>query len=101
MASASNRQALPATSMSALRLLGAELRGALGDQRAALADEPAALLADADDHLAALAERVRQRALVGHGHRLRAGAVTHSEVRRRALARVPRLHLAGELVDLA
>src|SRR4051812_36073851 len=101
MARASNRQALPATNMSALRLLGAELRGALGDQRAVLADEPAALLADAHDHLAALAKRVRQCALVGDGHGPRPGAVTYPEVRRGALARVTRLDLAGELVDLA
>src|SRR4051794_34367773 len=100
IARAINRQALPAISMSALRLLGAELRRALRDQRAVLADEPAALLAHAHDHLAALAERIRQRAVVGDRDGLRAGAITYPEVRRRALSRVTGLDLAGELVDL-
>src|SRR5215211_8113896 len=99
------RQALPAISTgpppSGLLLLGGELRGALRDQRALLADEAVALAADADDHLAALAERIRQRALVGDRDRALAGPVAHPEVRGRALARVAGLDLAGELVDLA
>src|SRR5687767_864784 len=105
VASTRIRQALPAISTgqpsSGLVLLGGELRGALRDQRALLAHEAVALAADADDHLATLAERIRQRALVRNGHRALAGTVAHPEVRGRALARVAGLDLAGELVDLA
>src|SRR4051794_1719246 len=105
VASTSIRQALPAISTgppsSGLVLLGGELRRALRDQRSLLPDEPLALAADADDHLAALAERVGQRPVVGDRHRALPGAIAHPEVRRRALAGIPRLDLAGELVDLA
>src|SRR6476646_4566151 len=100
VARARNRQALPAINISALRLLGAELRGALGDQRAALADEPAALLAHAHDHLSPLPERVRERALVRDGHGLGSGPVTYPEVRRGPFARVTRHDRSRERVDL-
>src|SRR5215208_3678045 len=99
------RQALPAISTGAppsgLVLLGGELRRALRDQRAPLTDEPVALPAHADDHLAALPEGIWERPLVGDGHGALAGPVAYPEVRRRALAGVARLDLARELVDLA
>src|SRR4051794_20138390 len=97
------RHALPATSTSglALRLRGRELRGALRDQRVLLADEHAALLAHVDDHLATAAEGVGQLAVVAHGDRRGPGPVTHPEVGDGALARIPRDHLAGELIALA
>src|ERR687894_3253393 len=79
-----------------------ELRRALRDERVALAHERRALLAHRDDDLAALAEGVRQRAAVGHGHRGRAVAVANAEVdavARRAHGAV--LDLAGELVGHA
>src|SRR3954463_12619609 len=101
VASARIRQALPATSTSGLRLIGSELRGALRDQRVLLADVGVALLAHVDDHLAPLAERVGERALVGPGHGARAGAVAYPEVRHGSVPGVPRLDLAGELVHLA
>src|SRR5215218_6476826 len=99
------RQALPAISTGAppsgLVLLGGELRRALRDQRALLAHEAVALPADADDDLAPFPERVGQRPVVGDGHGALAGAIAHAEVGRGSLARVARLDLARELVDLA
>src|SRR4051812_41411173 len=99
------RQALPAISTGAprsgLALLGGELRRTLRDQGALLAHEAVALPAHADDHLAALAERIRERALIRHRHRAPAGAVAHPEVRGRALVGVARLDLARQLVDLS
>src|SRR5215208_1227893 len=99
------RQALPAISTGApssrLVRLGGELRRALRDQRSLLADEGVALAAHAHDHLAPLPERIGKRPLVGDGHGPLAGAVANPEVRRRALAGVAGLDLAGELVDLA
>src|SRR3954464_505288 len=61
-----------------------ELRGALRDQRVALADERAALELAVDDHLAALAERIGDDAGVGDGHGCAAVAVADRE--REALA---------------
>lgn len=56
-----------------------KLRGALRDERIAVADELRAVFADGDDDLAALTERVRNLAGVGHRHRLRAVAITDSK----------------------
>src|SRR3954465_12012944 len=89
------RQALPATSTSGLRLVGGELRRALGDQRVLLAHVPVALLAHVDDHLAPLAEGIGERPLVGHRHRPLAAPIAYPEVRDRPVARVPRLDLPG------
>src|SRR4051794_29362590 len=88
MPSARIRQARPrtATAGSALLLGLGELRRALGDQRVLLPDEHGALLADVDDDLAALAERVGHRALVAHGHRAGPVPVAHPEQQCRALA---------------
>src|SRR4051812_8374780 len=90
------------TSASGRRRFGLELRGTLGDQRVLLANPPVALLGDGDDDLAALAERVRDRAAVGDRHGLVALAVAHAEdVDRAALDPRPLGHLARQLVGLA
>src|ERR671916_299709 len=77
------RQALPtvsiADSLSLLLLLGGELRRALGDQRIVLADEGVTLAANVDDHLAALAEGIGNRPVVGDRHGLAARTILHAE----------------------
>src|SRR3954468_8060698 len=94
------RQAAPTSGMSR-RAAGAvvlELRGALGHERVALADEGAVLELARDDHLAPVAERVRDRARVADRHGLRALAVLNLEEQRGALVADRAGHdLAGHL----
>ena len=101
--SARIRQAWPtAQHRQVVLLLGRELRRALRHQRVLLADEHVALLADVDDDLAPLAERVGQRAGVADGHRGRAVAVADPEVQVVPVAAdEPGDDLAGQLVGPA
>src|SRR4051812_37228058 len=95
--------ARPRTAISrALLLVLGELRRALRDERVALAHEGAVgALADRDDDLAALAERVRDGALVAHRDGRRAGALAHAErVDVAAVDVGPLLDLPGQLVAL-
>src|SRR5829696_3907185 len=95
------RQALPTPATSgALGVLG-ELGRALGDERVALGNEGASSELALDDHLAAVAERVRHHAAVDHGDGLGAVTVADPEAQRIALALDRPVHyLARQLVGL-
>src|SRR3712207_5292957 len=72
--------------------LGLELRGALRDQRVLHAHERPTLLADVDHDLSPLAERVRDRALVGDRDRAAALAVLDAEAVDRKSTRLNSSH---------
>src|SRR3954471_22917589 len=99
MQSARTMQPEPRLSTRSGLLLGRELRGALRHQGVVLADERRALLADVDDDLAPVAERVRQRTLVGDGDGDAPLAVAHPEgVGGAAAGDRAGLDLSGQLV---
>src|SRR4051794_26384137 len=99
--SAKIRQARPRIGMSGLGAGGLELGRALRDERVALADEGAALLAHVHDDLAPGAEGVGDGADVAHRHRGRPAAVADAEVESGAGAMDrPGHDLPGQLVGL-
>src|SRR4051794_14677385 len=99
MQSARTRQPDPRLSTGSGLLLGRELRGALRHQRVGLAHERPALLADVDDDLAPVPERVRERTRVGDRDGDVALAVADAEgVGGPAAGDRAGLDLAGQLV---
>src|SRR3954454_4978525 len=99
---ATTRQAEPTPAISSRRLLLGELRGALGDERVALAHEGAVPELALDDHLAAVVERVRDLACVAHRHRGAAVAVADAAEELAAAMPDRAVHvLAGHLVRAA